>query len=638
MYQLLELSKQQYQMHTDTMRLPPTDIIKFNGEPVRYWQFMRLFTTVVDKETVPAAEKLTRFLQYTVDRARDAISHCIYNPDPDVGYSEAMAILKRRFGNPYTVAQAWIGRVLNYKDIRGGKQLQAFADTLRSCRDTLRAMKCADELDAGRSLLKIVQKLPHDLRKRWLTRNCEITQSGHLPKLDDVLDLVEVEAAKRMDPIFGGLLGQDSSPGSGSSPNFNNNGKPKKMQSFAAKSANGSVAATPSKSSASSGFKCPKCNDKHFLNQCPAFRSMSVPAHLAFVQQRKLCLNCFMKGHDRSECTRRWVCKVPGCAQRHNSWLHSAIATSSNNDDNQQTTQQPSETAKKEPAEPVFQTAATKRSSRQSSWKISLPIVPVRVSKPDTNDSMVVLALLDSGSNGSFCSHKLIDTLNLNTRQTSIRLTTMETKNIEIKTVNVDLQVSDLRQWHSYKIKGILGRDRLNISLESLVTRDEVSSWDHLSDIVEEFPQIDLAEEVHLLTGLDQPDILAPREWHQGKPGQLYSVLTNLGWTLNGPINTPYMSNTPTVSVNFLRTNAAEDDTDLHQIVERFWKIEDPSHLSNDTLSVNDKIVMDLWNKHSTKEGGHYMLPIPFKERPPPLPPNYQMAKHWLDLLGKRLG
>lgn len=47
--QLLELSRQQYQSHIDSMHLPPVDIIKFDGEPLKYWQFIRLFSSVLIK-------------------------------------------------------------------------------------------------------------------------------------------------------------------------------------------------------------------------------------------------------------------------------------------------------------------------------------------------------------------------------------------------------------------------------------------------------------------------------------------------------------------------------------------------------------------------------------------------------------
>ncbi len=103
-HQLLQLSRQQYQSQVDSMRLPPADLIKFDGEPLKYWQFMRLFSTIVDKETVSDEEKLTRLHQYTVGKARDAIAHCLYSPDPSRGFRDAMSTLKRRFGSPYTIS------------------------------------------------------------------------------------------------------------------------------------------------------------------------------------------------------------------------------------------------------------------------------------------------------------------------------------------------------------------------------------------------------------------------------------------------------------------------------------------------------------------------------------------------------
>ena len=54
--------------------------------------------------------------------------------------------------------------------------------------------------------------------------------------------------------------------------------------------------------------------------------------------------NCFMLGHAGKVCTRQWVCKVPGCLQRHNTLLHSdlviIVPSDNNNNNNHQTTPQ----------------------------------------------------------------------------------------------------------------------------------------------------------------------------------------------------------------------------------------------------------------------------------------------------------
>ena len=135
---------------------------------------------------------------------------------------------------------------------------------------------------------------------------------------------------------------------------------------------------------------------------------------------------------------------------------------------------------------------------------------------------MNVIALLDSGSNGTFCSTKLIHALKLKSRKMNVTLNTMETRNVNLNTLVVNLQVEDTQRQNTYLMKGVLCRNRLNISLENLVTPDEVYKWSHLQDIADEIclPDTDLADKVHLLIGLDQPDIIAPCETRRGEPGK----------------------------------------------------------------------------------------------------------------------
>ena len=108
--QYLDASRLQYQSCMDTMRLPPSDMVTFDGDPLKNWQFARLFTSLVDKETVSCNDKLTRLLQYTKGDARDAIVHCVYNPDPSLGFSEAWKRLKERFGDSHAIADKWIAK------------------------------------------------------------------------------------------------------------------------------------------------------------------------------------------------------------------------------------------------------------------------------------------------------------------------------------------------------------------------------------------------------------------------------------------------------------------------------------------------------------------------------------------------
>ncbi len=134
-----------------------------------------------------------------VGQLKEGITHCLYNPYPDKGFEKAMQIPKKQFGNPYTIAQAWIEKVFAYKSRT--TIYYSFADMLSSCRDTLKTMNCEGELNGGRSLLQIAKILLDDMKRKCLSLKYEITTTGR-----DGVRFVHMEAEKRTDPIFGDIL------------------------------------------------------------------------------------------------------------------------------------------------------------------------------------------------------------------------------------------------------------------------------------------------------------------------------------------------------------------------------------------------------------------------------------------------
>ncbi|KAL7875058.1 hypothetical protein SRHO_G00060280 [Serrasalmus rhombeus] len=620
--QLLELSRQQCQAQVDSLRLPPTNLIKFNGDPLQYWKFMRLFTTMVDKESVAAEEKLTRLHQYTEGKAQDAISHCLYNPNPSAGFQEAMGRLRTRFGNPHTISQAWVEKVLNFKEIRDNVQLRDFADQLRGCKDTLSAMKCEEELSGRRTLVEIISKLPPDLRSKWLNINYDITKGGRLPKLEDVVNFVETEAEKRSDPVFGSIVNykKQEKPGNIMLPN---KGSKKPYPNY---SANVKAAAvqesksTPTKRTANS--KCLKCSEPHFLNQCPAFRSLTVPERLMFVQEKHLCQNCFMMGHRAEVCTRNWVCNVPGCGQKHNKWLHpnhtnkqNATASQNATGDNK-TTQQNQSTQSPN---------VTCGFAGAGNGKVCLPIVPVVVRGKASNISSVTYALLDAGANTSLVSEELTKKLKVKGKPARLDLDTVGGSQEGIFTRCVNLEIDSLYDGNMYTLNGVRTLSKLNIGLSCLATPDEVAKWDHLADIP--IPSVN-SDDVHLVIGQDAPRLLRAEEYRVGRDNDPYATRTVLGWAINGPID--YEEGSKNVKAYFLKS-----DHSLQMQVERFWKLDDPTQ--RDNLSISDQKVIKEWENSVSKDGSHYILNIPFKDKAVALPNNVNLAGHRLQLLKRRL-
>ena len=132
--------------------------------------------------------------------------------------------------------------------------------------------------------------------------------------MKDIVEFVEVESAKRSDPIFGDLLtpntrftGVHGQTGS----KVADNAKPSKGQHFA------TAVDKKGENKVSSKLRCPKCTDSHFLNQCSQFRASTVDDRLKFVRSKNLCENCFMYGHFGDACSRNWTCNVEGCGRKH---------------------------------------------------------------------------------------------------------------------------------------------------------------------------------------------------------------------------------------------------------------------------------------------------------------------------------
>jgi hypothetical protein len=151
----------------DTLQLPKSELMNFDGDPLKYHRFMSSFENSVGCLLVDDNSKLNRLFQYCTGPALKVIECCSVM-DPTLGYRRALSLLKERFGNNYTISEAWISRITAVSSIRPSdrKALQKFADELTNCTETLRAMACTGEIDTQRSLVKIVERLHFHVQLR----------------------------------------------------------------------------------------------------------------------------------------------------------------------------------------------------------------------------------------------------------------------------------------------------------------------------------------------------------------------------------------------------------------------------------------------------------------------------------------
>ena len=91
----------------NVVNLPKPELVTFDGNAKNWAAFMRTFKTGVADKIADPATKLTYLIQYCSGEAKKTIKDCVMLP-PAQGFTEAMALLKKRYGSSHTIARSYI--------------------------------------------------------------------------------------------------------------------------------------------------------------------------------------------------------------------------------------------------------------------------------------------------------------------------------------------------------------------------------------------------------------------------------------------------------------------------------------------------------------------------------------------------
>ena len=262
--------------------------------------------------------------------------------------------------------------------------------------------------------------------------------------------------------------------------------------------------------------KCPFCNSHHVLVRCKDFKKLRVEQRLRFVRSKSLCINCLLPGHFVRECPKPSFCKISGCRTKHSTYLHP-----------QRDVREPEEispgenTNEHEVPAPDGNTVSNAQNSLISAdgqcasigagkTATALPIVPASKAKAKgSNRSTVTYAFLDSGSNTSFCSNKLVETLGIEGERTRLSLTTLGKQNCMIRCNLFSLEVFDLDENNFVELPSVFSVPSLPVSNDSIPTQEDVISFPYLR--VFKFKQL-----IRILACL--LDVTFQRPWNLMKP------------------------------------------------------------------------------------------------------------------------
>ena len=598
--------------------LPKIELTTFSGNPVEYIQFIRSFEGNIESRTSDPRKILSYLIQFCTGEAKRAIE-CCRLLDPTHGVLEAKRILRERYGQPFVIAQSLLNQIVTGPEIKSSDQKALFelANDMESCKLTLTELGYVSEINASYNLRRITNRLPRHLKAKWLDCAGKIRDDGKEPLFDELFSFIRKSARNAVDPIYGGMTAEHVSIKKPVHVKAETTWKSKRM--FITQSSGNSDSSIHYNNRRKT---CADCSKDHDVVNCEIFRDRPLKEKLRIAHHNGLCYNCLIPRHTALECRKEKLCKVAGCVdiRKHDSLLHKDKRSNTI-------------------SETKAETDATRihtHLSASARTHVYFNVVPVRVSSPQSPVSFTTYAMLDSASDISVCTEKLLDKMNISGTSDEMTVLTIASKN-KLKTKHVSLTVESLDRKESISLPDVWSVPKFQLSQKKIPKKEDFDRWPHLQGIDMNVYAVS-EDEITLLIGADKPEAFITKEYRQGKIGQPIGMLGIFGWSLFGPSSTGLDASQEAkeYNVNLLQTH----DHDLNFQIEKFWSLESLGLKFNDArkLSIEDRKAIDQMSSSiQLTDDQHYEMRLPWRDDSVHLPNNRRLAVKRLNQLLQRL-
>ena len=260
---------------------------------------------------------------------------------------------------------------------------------------------------------------------------------------------------------------------------------------------------------------CEFCNQPHHLTRCPKFATLRHFKRMEFVKKRGLCFRCSNPGHQARSCFSKITCTTEGCKfPNHHSLLHKESLVGMN-------------------SESITTVLSAHKRTEEIFDESSpfLPILPVEVICGEHRRE--TCALLDTGSQQTFCSKSLLLALEAGGRDCDLQIRTMgarESGNC-ISGKLVDLRVRVLDGGQAIDLYNVMSVYGTPVERCLNLTNTNLLKWNYLRDL--KLPQI-TDKSVGFLIGIDCKRVFQPLECRIGPAKAPDALRTPLGWVFYG--------------------------------------------------------------------------------------------------------
>ena len=362
-----------------SIRLPKLQIPTFNGDPLAYTGFMEMFdSTVGNNSSLSDVEKFSYLRSSLKGEAEKAIRGLGLT---SANYSEALTILKKRFGSKYTIISSHVRELLQIPYVHNSKggALRRFCDEIHVHIRALNVLGVASDEYSCFLIQIILSRLPSYIRVIWGR------EDNDDPKVDELIECLEKEAKAQEFSTDNDLRSATSHSNFRPTYRTNNNA------SLLPPTSNNDFRSVPKSVNIP---KCILCSENHFLNNCKHFLEKQPQERMNILKGHKLCFRCFGP-HMITRCLRQYNCKEFR-SMKHHTLLHFGLNKSTN-----------SKNLQESPTAVSMNCAMSIRVSL-------LPTFSAYVQSPSSTKTKRLRFLLDSGSQGTFIRKSAVESLELN--------------------------------------------------------------------------------------------------------------------------------------------------------------------------------------------------------------------------------
>ncbi|XP_075150561.1 uncharacterized protein LOC142224663 [Haematobia irritans] len=570
-------------------KFPPCDIPTFGGDYSSWPTFRDIFEAICIRNPIlSSVEKLFHLNQKTKGEANDIVRKVpLTNENFDVAWNN----LCSRYENKRVLINIQLKRLfgLSHLSSESAASLKTLQRDINSCISLLQMYEVNVESWDPIFIFVCCNCLPNSVLTLW---EQTLSDKATIPKWSH-LDSFLTNRHRTLESVS--EIRKGTSQASGQTPRLSS--------TMNSKQGLGSVRSFQNRVSEPQCHLCPK--EYHLIRKCPKFLKMSHENRFAEIRKSNMCRNCFSKVHTARNCKSKYACSI--CHKRHHTLLHKGEEAPSTQQSNPSSDLNPTSAPFPSTSKTIQSTDSQSNNVIRSCFSTNSKAVLLGTALVNICHNGVTYcarALVDSGSEATFISERLFNTLRLPFKRTCATISGLN------NTVSASAQ-----KLCSLTLGSTLDPS-IAISASALVVP-------HLSGglpsravdpaILSQIPRIPLADlhffknsNIDILLGGDLFPSIMMNGIKNNVCGSLVAQETIFGWILTGPIPI-HITHAYSTLVSY------HCEISLGDAISRFWEVEDPPRRR--FRSVEDQFCEDLYIRSTKRDGsGRYIVSLPFKQ------------------------